>query len=197
MAAALLYSSLKGKPSENLFYKTENESENMLFQNLKPPPANSSLLLAKQAISAQPMSPAYSPPPLSPAYGDQLEFSTLSPGIQDQPWFGLKPYRESLLEQGSFPCVDILYEALMQMTNQLGFYGCTIQTQLQICLIGKTITLLTKRLLPPSPCDWTLPFCLCHSPPLLGRLLHSWIWCFLGMRGGWSSTLERKPASLI
>lgn len=104
----------------------------MLFQNLKPAPANPSLLLAKQAIPAQPMSPAYSPPPVPPAYGDQLEVSTLSPGIQDQPWFGLKPYRESLLEQGRFPCADILYEALMQMTNQLGFYGCTIQTQLQI-----------------------------------------------------------------
>ena len=86
--------------------------------------------------------------PVSPAYGDKLEVSTLSPGTQDQPWFGLRPYRKSLLEQGSFPCADILYEALMQMTNQLGFYGCTIQSQLQICLIGKTITLLTERLPP-------------------------------------------------
>lgn len=145
MAAALLYSSLKGKPSENLFYKRENESENMLFQNLKPPPANPSLPLAKQAIPTQPMSPAYSPAPVSPACGDQLEVSTLSPGTQGRPWFGLRPCRESLLEEGSFPCADILYEALMQMTNQLGFYGCTIQSQLQICLIGKTVTLLIER----------------------------------------------------
>ena len=52
MAAALLYSSLKGKPSENLFYKRENESENMLFQNLKPPLAYLASPLAEQAALA-------------------------------------------------------------------------------------------------------------------------------------------------
>lgn len=46
---------------------------------------------------------------------------------------------------GQFPCANILQEALMKMVNQLDFYGCTSHSQLQICLTGKTITLLTER----------------------------------------------------
>jgi len=49
-------------------------------------------------------------------------------------------------ELGSFPCAAIPWEVLLQMANQLGFYGCTIHS-LKMCLTGETITLLTERTL--------------------------------------------------
>ena len=64
----------------------ESESEDMLFQNLKPPLANLAPPLADQTATAvvptAPMPPTYSRPPVSPTYGDQLEVSMLTLGAQ-------------------------------------------------------------------------------------------------------------------
>ena len=62
------------------------------------------------------------------------------------------------LELGSFLCAAIPWEALLQMANQLCFYGCTIHS-LKMCLTGETITFLTEQTLH----GWTFYFCLCHS----------------------------------
>ena len=59
--------------------KGENESEDMLLQNLNSPPADAAV---PAAVLTTPVPPIYSlllPPPVSPTYGDQLEVSMLNP----------------------------------------------------------------------------------------------------------------------
>ena len=76
MATALWYSSLKGKLvlQEG---EGESKSEDMLFQNLKPPPTNPAPPLAEQDALT------YALPPVSPTYENQLEVSTLTSRSQE------------------------------------------------------------------------------------------------------------------
>ena len=116
MAVVLWYSSVKGKPvlQEG---EGENETEDMLFQNINPPPANPALPLAEQAalavVPTALMPPIYSllsPSPVSPTYGNQLEVSVLTsraqgPGLvspsktRQGTQFGLEPTSRA----GQFP----------------------------------------------------------------------------------------------
>ena len=137
--------------------------------------------------------------PVSPPCGDQLGVSMLTPRAQEpglaspsKTQFGQEP----LLKQGNLPCTNMPSETLMQMANQLGFYGCTSHSQLHICLIGKTRTLHIER----TQSTW-LNFSLRSLPltiPLGQTFLLFWIWCSQGIKEGWLLTrLGRKHTSFI
>lgn len=76
MATALWHSGLKGKP---VLREGEGESkrEDMLFQNLNPPPTNPAPPLAKQDALTYALSP------VSPTYENQLEVSMLTSRSQE------------------------------------------------------------------------------------------------------------------
>ena len=76
MATALWYSGLKGKPVLREG-EGESKSEDMLFQNLKPPPTNPAPPLAEQDALTYALSP------VSPTYENQLEVSMLTSRSQE------------------------------------------------------------------------------------------------------------------
>ena len=192
MAAALLYSSLKGKPSENLFYKRENESENVISK-LKTP-------------SSQPISPTGQAGYTNTAHVTSIftcsRFPCLWGSIRSfylKPWdtgptvVWSKTLQGVTFGGGQFPLCWHPVRGLNANDQPVGFLWMHNPVSTSDLFNWKNHNPTYRKTAPP-PCDWTFPFCLCHSPSLLGIYLHSWIRCFLGMRGGWMIIDTREEA---